>query len=290
MGRLGSIALLAGLIAGVVWAGRQSANNASTIDAAWVRTHEYQLRRILNLPASASIELKQVRESEEPDYLLAQLELVEGEAREELELYVSRDGRRIVYDQPYELADPFGAIREQIRLEEAPYQGVPDAPVTIVEYVDYTCGYCRAFALQLEQPLLARYGEKVHFVIKQYPLAGLRGASGDASRAAVCAFRESNEKFWALHSRLWREPRWRTGRAALLEVVGAAGLEPDAVAACMSQPETDAAINRDLLEARRLGVEGTPAFFVNGRPVRGLPPGNTFFQIVEQELAAANRE
>src|SRR3990172_8261541 len=78
-------------------------------------------------------------------YRVMKLELVAGERRRPLQLYVSHDGRRLLYDRVYELDDPFRANREKINEENAPARGPAEAPVTIVEYSDYTCGYCRQF-------------------------------------------------------------------------------------------------------------------------------------------------
>lgn len=294
MGRFASIVLLLGLALGLVWAGRRAASEADDtarggVDAAWAAAHSTQLRRVLNLPAPYRLEFKKVRESPLPDYYLVWFDVVGRDDRRPLALYVSRDGQRVRYEQRlYELDDPFRGLREQIRLENVPVRGPAGAPVTVVEYSDYTCGYCRRFFETLEKPLFQRYGSQVRLVYKNFPLTGLRSWSEDAAVAGACAFRQGNESFWALHERLFQKSeRLQEGRALYGELAREAGLNLLAFTACLDERQSLPDVTRDQEEGERLGVDGTPSFFVNGRPIPGLVRPEHFFQIVDEELAAA---
>ena len=293
MSRLASLVLFLGLLVGLVWAARQASSGDDKparvdLDAGWAAAHTAQLRRLLNLPASVELEFKEVGESSIPDYRLLVFSVLEGDDRQPLQLYVSRDGRRVLYDRLYELEDPFRALREQIQLENAPVRGPADAPVTIVEYSDFTCIYCHRFFLTLERPLFERYGDKVRLVYKNFPLTGLRSWSEEAALAAACAFRQGNQQFWALHEKLFEgATRLREGRAVLLELAQQAGLNLPAFTGCLDQRDGLPEVAQDIREGERLGVNGTPTFFVNGRPIPGLVSPQHFFQIVDEELAAA---
>lgn len=296
MSRLGGVALLLGLLLAVLWAGRRLSSGTDNpagvlVGAEWAAEHSTQLRRILNIPASMQLEFKEVAESPAPDYHLLVFEALEGEERFPIEIFVSRDGRQVFFDRPYDLEDPFGAIRKQIQVEEAPARGPADAALTIVEYSDYTCPYCRQFFLAVEEPLLDQFGDRVRLVYKNFPLAGMRAWSMDAALAAACAFRQGNQPFWTLHEKLFREmPRLKEGRPVLHKLAGEAGLDVPAFTRCFDQRDALAEVNRDLQEGERLGVQGTPTFFVNGRPIPGLVSPENFFHIVEEELAAAQRQ
>lgn len=290
MNRLGSLLLAVALLLGVVWAARRSRAASATVDERWASVHSTALQRILGLAPSTRVEFKETRPSSDPSYFQVRLELVNEAGRQPLELLVSRDGQRVFHGRSYDLADPFREIRAQIRLEDAPARGPAAAPLTIVEYGDYTCGYCRQFYLTLEQALLDRYGDRLRLVEKNFPLTSLRAWSKDAALAAVCAHRQGNDKFWAMHEQLFgNSPRLKEGRTLLRSLARDAGLDVATFSTCLDQPEILAAVDRDLREGESVGVQGTPTFFLNGRPVPGLLPPSTFFRVVDEELAAESR-
>ncbi len=292
MARIGSVVLIIGLLVAVGWMARHdsAAGKAAEINSEWASAHQAELRRALNLPGFVELNFKEVGESSVADYRLLKFELVAGERRRPLQLYVSHDGRRLLYDRVYELDDPFRGNREKIDLASAPARGPADAPVTIVEYSDYTCGFCRRFFEQMEEPLFERYGGRMRFVYKHFPLVGLRAWSEDAALAGACAYRQGNDRFWALHPKLFQSPARLKERApALTELAREAGLDVPAFKMCLEKRETQAEVQRDVAEGDALGVEGTPTFYVNGRPIEGLVPAEDFLAIVDEELAAATR-
>lgn len=293
MARIGGVILIVGLLVAVGWVARHdsAADKAGAeINGEWAAAHQAELRRALNLPEDIALEFKAVAESPVRDYRLLKFELVAGPRRRPLQLYVSHDGRRLLYDRVYELDDPFRANREKINAGKAPARGPADAPLTIVEYSDYTCGYCRGFFEQMEEPLFERYGADVRLVYKHFPLTGLRAWSEDAALAGACAYRQGNDRFWALHGRLFRSPaRLKAGPEALAGLAQEAGLDVPAFKACLEQREALPEVTADIAEGDRLNVQGTPTFFVNGRPIEGLLPAGEFFAILDEELAAATR-
>lgn len=289
MDRIGSFLLVVGLLAGVWWAARQGSTGA--VNKSWAATYTQELRRVLNLPPTVELEFKSSRRGSEAGEAVAVFDAVEGEARDSLELAVSADGTQLFYEgRTYKLADPFRAIRESISLENAPARGPLDAPVTVVEFSDYTCGYCRQFYLTLEKPLLERYGDQMRLAYKHFPLAEQRAWSEEAAVAAACAYRQGNEQFWAYHERLFQEAdRLKEGRPLLLALASKAGLESASFRRCLAGRQGLVDVARDLDEAERLGVAVTPTFFVNGRPVYGFVRPEYFFYIIEQELTAARQ-
>ncbi|MEE9235445.1 MAG: thioredoxin domain-containing protein [Candidatus Acidoferrales bacterium] len=295
MSRISSFVLLVALATGIGWAARQSspaANDAATVevDSAWVATHLLNLRRILNLPGSIRLDFREKGEGSVPGYHLLLFDLRSGEERRTIQLYVSQDGRSVFYERLYDVEDPFQRFRDAIRLEEEPTRGPDDALVTIVEYSDYTCGYCRQFFHTLEEPLFERYGGQVRLVYKHFPLTGARAWAEDAAIASACAYRQGNDRFWALHGKLFQAAtRLREGKSLLLELARQAGLDLPAFRQCLEQQDALIDIAQDVEEGERLGVDGTPSFFINGRPIPGLLPPEHFFHIVDEELAAARR-
>ena len=287
MKQAGEFLLLVGLLAGLLWAARTS----EPLGARWAAENEAQLRRILNVPPSVRLEFQDTRPAKEPETTLVVFEIIRGEERMEFELPVSRDGRRVRYDgRDLDMTDPFSSIRSEIALENVPVRGPERAPLTIVEFSDFTCQYCQQFFRTIEPELLARYGQQMRLVYKQAPAGAVRQGSEEAAVAAACAFRQSNEGFWAYHARLFREAaRLGEGKTVLVELAREAELNLPAFEQCLSQRQEFEAVARDVEEADRLGVDSTPTFFFNGRPLYGLPSRDYFFHIVEEELAAARR-
>lgn len=286
MTRIGSLLLLLGMAFGLVWMGRQT-SAAGPIDAGWARANEPQLRRVLNLRPNMKLEYKRVLEDPQaPQYYVVQFDIVTGDKKQIIELYVSRDGQRVLADREYDLADPFRAVREQISLEGVAGTGPADAPVTIVEYLDYNCGYCRLFYQTQEKDLLARYQGRVRFVVKHFPI--LSPTSNDAARGSVCAWQQGEDKFWALHDKLFLEPkRVKEGKTGIRGLAADAGLDEAALGRCMAEDATKQAVQRDFEEAQKLGVNGTPNFFINGRRLGGYVNAESFFRIIDEELGFA---
>lgn len=270
-----------------LWAGRQAA--PVSLDAHWAERYGSQLRRVLNLPPLVELQFKRARAGNAGHPAVAEFDAVVENDRYPVELAVSRDGNRLFYEgRTYRLADPFGGIRARISLTDAPARGPADAPLTIVEYSDYTCAYCRHFALTLEKPLLERYAGRVRLVYKHFPLVEVRPRAEKASLAAACAFRQGNRQFWAYHETLFREAdHLDQGGATLLRLAEETGLDLTAFRRCLQQRRSGDDVARDVREGEALGIGGTPAFFFNGRPVYGLVRPEYFFYIAEQELAAA---
>jgi protein-disulfide isomerase len=164
--------------------------------------------------------------------------------------------------------------------ENAPSQGPKDAPVTIVEYLDYQCPYCRR-AEDTMTALLQRYGERVRFVHRDFPIDGHPGAFS-AARGARCAGDQG--KFWEFHRGLFAVPG-DYGDADLRKRAAALGLDAGAFATCLESRRHDEDIRAAQQAGSRLGVSSTPTFFVNGRMVVGAQPLERFTEVIEAELA-----
>ena len=258
-------------------------------DQAWWGRTEPFVHRVLNVPRSVKLELREVSPAAAAGFRRVVIEARRDEQVETLSFYTSADGQKVIIGELYDLSqDPFAANRKQIRLEQVPSQGLASAPVTIVEYSDYTCPWCLRFYLTLEKPLLEGYAGRVRYVYKHFPLVGSRAWSQEAAVAAACAFRQSNEAFWALHRQLFENPQRLSDKKFFSKLASGLPLDARKFERCLERRESLPDVERDIAEAKSLGVEGTPAFFINGRPVRGFLPRERFLEIVEEELAVAN--
>ncbi len=286
-----SVALLVPVVLGLALLapGREASEQAKRqLDEDWWKRAEPFLRRVLNVPRSVELAVKDIQSAGTPEYRIVILEARQGEQTQPFLFYASADGTKIVVNQMYDLRqDPFAGNREKIRLEGAASLGPADAPVTVVEYSDYTCPFCQRYFLTLEKPLLKNYGEQVRFVYKHFPLVGLRAWSEEAAVAAACALRQGNDAFWALHEQLFVHVDRLKDKGALAELAAKVPLKRKEFNKCLEGRESLAEVQRDATEAMNLGVQGTPTFFINGRPIHGLPSRERFFEILEEEIALA---
>ena len=146
-----------------------------------------------------------------------------------------------------------------------PILGNPDGNVTVVEFFDYQCPYCRKVAERL-LAMVKRDGN-IRLVFKELPILGAR--SEYAARAALAA--KNQGRYLAFHKALMRNTG-RLTRKRILSIANSVGVDTNRLRADMQSPEIDDAIaaNRDM--ARKLGIRGTPTFVVADRTVRGAVP------------------
>lgn len=162
----------------------------------------------------------------------------------------------------------------------APRIGSPDAPVQIVEFSDFQCPYC-ARASQVVREVLTRYGDQVSLTYRHFPL-DFHPQAHRAAQAAACAGEQ--DQFWAFHDELFADAsRWTDG--VFDTVAEAAKVNPRALRECLDSGRHAATVDADLERGRRVGTNGTPAFFVNGIPMSGAQPFEAFAALVDAELA-----
>lgn len=163
-----------------------------------------------------------------------------------------------------------------------PYIGRLDAPVTIVEFSDFNCGFCTRFALETLPQILETYGDNVRFVYRNMPI--LQESSSFAAQAGLCAHEQG--AFWEFHDYMFLNMQSRN-RAAFIAFAEQNGLDVEQFTACYDENRYAGAVTLDLLDGQALGVRGTPAFFINGRFVSGAQPFSIFATVIEAELAKA---
>jgi protein-disulfide isomerase len=169
--------------------------------------------------------------------------------------------------------------RYPVTTKGAPLRGGRDAAVTIVEWSDFQCPFCGRVNSTLRR-VEAAYGDRVRLVFKHLPLAMHPGAPA-AHAAAEAAHRQG--KFWPMHDKIFADPR-AVDEASLARYAQEIGLDMDLFRRDTQSEAVRARIDADAEEARKLGVTGTPAFFVNGRFLSGAQPYESFKRLIDEEL------
>jgi protein-disulfide isomerase len=174
--------------------------------------------------------------------------------------------------------------RVELKIDGAPFKGPATAPVTIVEFQDFHCPFCQRVQSTLVQ-LAARYGDRVKLVYRDFPIDSLHPQARNAHEAARCA--NAQGRFWSYHDALYAKPP-NGSLDGLKAIAKEADVELEAFERCLNARTYRSAVQSDIDEGTRLGVAGTPTFFINGRVISGAQPLETFTRIVDEELARLN--
>jgi protein-disulfide isomerase len=167
---------------------------------------------------------------------------------------------------------------------EGQSKGPASALVTIVEFSEFQCPFCTRVLPTLDQ-LMKDYPGKLRVFFRHNPLP-FHSDAPLASQAAVAA--ELQGKFWPMHDILFKNQQ-NLKKADLVKYAQEIGLDMAKFNADLESPATKKRVEDDLELGKKLSVQGTPNFFINGRPVRGAVPIEQFKQVIDDELARAKK-
>lgn len=174
-------------------------------------------------------------------------------------------------------------VRVDVSTDGWPVRGDKDALVTIVEFSDFHCPFCKRVQPTLTQ-LLERYPNKIRLVFRDFPLQSLHPQAKRAAEAARCA--NDQGKFWEYHDVLFAHAP-RGTEEDLKHYAEAVNVDRDKFATCFFQNIHREAVERDVSEGSKLGITGTPTFFINGRLLSGALPIDEFARVIEEEIGRA---
>lgn len=166
-----------------------------------------------------------------------------------------------------------------------PSIGSEDAPVTIIEFSDFECPYCRRHFLEVYPQLLSEYGGQIRYVFKDFPLKSIHENATPAAEAALCAHEQG--AFWEYHDELFGM-ELELSRATYEQYAYDIGLDVDGFIECLDEGRYADDVQADYDFASQLGIRSTPTFFVNGLPLIGALPFEQFAQVIDSELAGGN--
>lgn len=176
-----------------------------------------------------------------------------------------------------------------------PWKGNPDAKVTIVEFADFECGYCKRASGQLKQVLQA-YKEEVLMVYKHFPMdpgcnPGVNNKKHreacNAAVASVCA--QEQGKFWAFHDLAFKNQH-QLKLEHLESYVQKIGMNMAEFKACVRRPDIHARVKANGEEGSALDIHGTPRIFINGKLYKGGMSAQQYARLVQQQLGITAEE
>jgi protein-disulfide isomerase len=169
-----------------------------------------------------------------------------------------------------------------------PVQGNKDAKVTIVEFADYQCPFCEKLYTDTISQIIKQYVDtgKAKFAYRDYAFLGQE--STWASEATACA--NDQGKYWEFHDYLFThqgsENSGALSKDNLKGFAATLGLNTDQFNSCLDTDKYAKQVADDLAAGQKVGVQGTPAVFVDGKVVVGAEPFSTFQKLIDQELSA----
>ena len=167
----------------------------------------------------------------------------------------------------------------------AAVKGNADAKVTIVEFSEYQCPFCKRYIDESYSLIMEDYGDQIRYVFRDFPLPFHPNAQPTAL-AARCAGDQG--KYWEMHDLLfekqavWSEKEDIT--ADLTSYANQIGLNQSAFSSCLSSEKFAQAIEDDISLGQKVGVSGTPSFFINGQMLVGALPYDNFKAIIDEQL------
>lgn len=184
-----------------------------------------------------------------------------------------------VVEAPQPTQNPYA--RYDIPVDGYPSFGPNDAPITIVEFSDFQCPFCRRFHDETYQSLLDAYPGQIRFVYRNLPLTSIHPSAMPAAIASLCA--NDQNAYWDFHKKLFSNEA--LDEATYIQYATDLGLDVETFTACLSSGKHDEFIKQDMDFSLGLGVQSTPTFFVNGLAVVGAQPLSSFTQLIDKELA-----
>lgn len=175
---------------------------------------------------------------------------------------------------------PAGASSASIATDDDPSIGPMTAAVTIVEFSDFECPFCKQ-AFPIIRELMATYGDRVRYIYRDFPVSEIHDNAEKAAEAGACA--NAQGKFWALHDKIFQYAPQITV-PDLKNYARASGVDMSLFTTCLDSGQFANEVQQDYSDGVALGVRGTPTWFINGKKVEGIIPGETFLTLIETLL------
>lgn len=160
--------------------------------------------------------------------------------------------------------------------------GPADAAVTIVEFTDYDCTYCRRYYQETFPQIMEKFGNQIRYVVRHFPLVSIHPKAVKAAEAAECA--ADDGRFWEFNDLLMQGVA-SLEVESLKQYAADLGVNTAAFNQCLDEGAKASNVQQDIRDGYMLGVRGTPSFFVNEYSLTGAQPIDVFSAYIEAAIA-----
>jgi protein-disulfide isomerase len=246
---------------------------------------EKYLRNLFAWGPEFQLKLGTVVASPAPDIYEVPIEITVNGQTDTGSVFVTKDAQFLIRGEIKSMKlDPFAENRAKIHLEDTPFRGPATAKVTVVDYSDFECPHCAQLYRNLKA-LETKYPQ-VKFVSKSFPLVQIHPWALQAAIGAQCALNQSQQAYWQVHDALFDNQDVLSADNIwdkLIAFAEKAGVPADTFRACMTSPDSKAAVQRQIEEGQSLKLQSTPTIYINGRESQGADP-STLDQYIRFEL------
>lgn len=204
------------------------------------------------------------------------MSLKNQQSQEKVMAYI--DSIKAKYEIKISLPFP-DAARVVVSADDDPFIGPKDAPITIIQFAEFQCPYCGKAGESVDQ-VMKEYEGKIKMVYRDFPL-NFHDRAIPAAVAANCSGEQG--KYWEMHDLLMSNQR-ALSDADLTAHATSLSLDLEKWNTCRIDPKQTAEVEKDLADGQKVGVSGTPAFFINGVMLSGAVPFSQFKEIIDREL------
>jgi protein-disulfide isomerase len=177
---------------------------------------------------------------------------------------------------------PANIKRYDVPVDGNPASGPANAPITIIEFSDYQCPFCRQWYQDTWPQIQKNYGDKVRLVYRDFPLYGIHANAEPSAEAARCAGDQG--KYWEFHNALFTSSTDLT-RDTFDSIAQGLKLDVAALNKCIDAHTHKTEVENNYQYAANLGVGSTPTFFINGLALVGAQPYEVFQRVIDLELS-----
>lgn len=251
---------------------------------------EAYFRHLLMWPPSVEVTIGNPTAAPLPGYYKLKVRGSIGNRTQEQTFYVSGDSQTVIRGEVFDASkNPFQDTIDLLKVDDQPFLGVPGAPVTIVEFADFQCPYCKQEAGVVRNQLMQAFPTEVRLVYMDFPLASMHPFARGAAILGRCIYTQNNTSFWAFHDWIFEHQAEITPDnlrdKALDYAKGDKNLDISKLTACAVALEPRNEVDRTIAIGEALQINATPTFFVNGRRLVGTVALEDLRMVVEHEIA-----
>jgi protein-disulfide isomerase len=249
-------------------------------------------RHLLMWPPSVEVTIGNPTPAPLPGFYRLKVRGSLGGRTQEQTFYVSADSQTVIRGDVFDVRkSPFQADLDILKTDDQPFLGVPGSPVTIVEFADFQCPYCKQEAGVIRTQLMEAFPQDLQLFYMDYPLTSIHPFARGAAVLGRCIYTQNNESFWAYHDWIFEHQADITPdnlrEKVLAYAKGDRNLDVARLTACAVAPEPRAEVDRSTAIGDALQINATPTFFVNGRRMVGTVALADLKMVVEHEIAYA---